>query len=429
MEKTKESPKVANRSPKTATIFYHGACQDGLFSAVLIQMFSFVTKDSSTSHLKGFLDNCFESIESAETPKNVKFIPDTAIQEVASPEYTGECKNLDFEGFETGYRFIPYYHSNPSEKFDFCRNLTREERKFCVMNDISRIETAFELAEIFEEVYMVDHHKTAVSSIKAFKDANKAIPSNLRVIISPRYSATLIFYYLFHQFSSKFANFFDFEFGVQLHRLVDLANQKDTMSKRVVCQDTKDLSMAIIHLKIVEKFNSAGDHLEPVIQGFFARSLKDYIEIGAPILKARAEMISKLAEEKAKKVKFFYSKRGSDKSTKKEDMSSFECFFCVIESSLVSPMANHLVNVSIKHGLSPVGAVATEVHSGENGQSEGGSFFRLSFRGEFLGSEDPLSIKNVDLEEVAFSYGGGGHRAAAGAKVDRLEQILEYLEE
>ena len=395
---------------KPLTIFYHGGCADGFVSATMLYLHEFSSHQTSpeTPTLDVYLNLLQKTFTETKGPGQIRrIIKDEDIASLPVPEFSGSVSYPKFEDFESQARFIPFYHQRPEEKLDFVSSLPQQERRLCIMADLCNFEVAIKLCEIYEEVYIVDHHRT-VSKFFEQENPEEGLPANLRIIFNKKFSGSQMLFYMTTRFSDCLCRCLEPEFGKNLATTVKLINENDTLPRDELSQDAREYVCALYDIGYVWAFCRSSDPKKP-ISDFLKFDPDIYIQIGRPKLAARVAAVEKRSK-KAKEVSFQYKKRNCGEPV------TVRCLFCQAESKYASDLGNTLAKLSLRRGMNPIGVVATKYSFG------GDKGMKLAFRAvKIEGDElDGENVVEMDCEEVAHFFGGGGHKLAAGAKVKNL---------
>lgn len=381
------------------TVLYHGGCHDGYFSCCFFNLFEYCCLQQQLD-IKTELRSVFKKVSGVEKGN----IQKVEIEDLKEETMSGEEDQISYEDFprekaKLNTNYISYFHTKPEKAVPFLKRVKNKE--MAIILDVSSKEACQTVCELFDEVYLVDHHQTALIEIIQDEKFLKKFPQ-LNILFTKEICASRILLQILVQNFEPFKKTFSQKFFENLAEIAELININDTTSFDHHTDKVLEFCQAVAISNSVGNFNHG-----PSLFGLY-QYLNPKVAVTSKLGRSAVKkMRSKLDEElkKCYPVSFEYL----DRKGEKQEIS---CIMGVSSCSYISALGNLVSIKAFEEGLDPVGIIAKPFY--QRGRPTGQ--YRVSFR-----RTDMEGAKRVDLEEVAKFFGGGGHEAASGARLNSLK--------
>jgi oligoribonuclease NrnB/cAMP/cGMP phosphodiesterase (DHH superfamily) len=374
---------------------YHGGCPDGFFSALVFDVWRLAAGDRD---LKDLLKQAFGR------EQKLTMDPPTSVPgEQGIKDYLGKAdKVTEWDADNGSYTDITYFKIMYTSVESNLKDIGKctKKKDIAIIIDIGNLEVLEKLAPMFEVVYFLDHHQSALDGGLNNPDYLEKF-KNVTFFYDTKVSACkLIYSVLLKDGGDILQSHFSKDFGDNLTKMVDTISRGDTNSTLNLHEFERQFKSGFCSLSDVQSFskNASPVHLRKIANYHF--------DILQKLGKSVVEEIEKsiLPElEKAEIGKYTYQ----SVTTKKEVSMTFLMVYS--NSKYRSDLGNYLSQASFEEGFDPVSLVYTE-YGGKK------DYYKVSWR-----ALDLPSHEHINLSEVSSFFNGGGHKHASGAEMTNTD--------
>lgn len=393
------------RKQKEVTFCYHGGCVDGFFSAALFGLFEHACQSQGEDLSEQIMINLTK-----EGEFNLNIIENEIIEKEREKDFVGKKDNVSTSSYISSVNWVAYHHGSADKAIGILKRIKERQRKILLIVDVSNYDLAIEMSEYYQTVIFVDHHQTFKNDLDSNLETED-FPNNLSIVFNEKYCASFILDYLLSGIEPDLmALTYSSKMKQNLDVLRTWINQNDTMDLSKRDLEAREFIEAIYSLNVIREFNQGV--IEKVISRFFSLDPDTYIKVGKPKLKAQMREM----KEELKKVKmgeFNYTDPNGDKK-------NIKCLFIVSEFRNRSTLGYYMALESKELGLAPMAVVAVKKSWYARNPSGRGRKKEVKYLVSLRSLDDEDTI---DVEEIAVSFGGGGHKRASGFSKGNLKFI------
>lgn len=374
---------------------YHGGCPDGFFAALVFDLWRLAAGSVDMGPL---VKQAFGREEKLTMDPPTSVPGEQGIKDFVGKEDKADNWESDKGSYDDISYFKIMYTSVESNLKDIVKG--KNKKDVAIIIDIGNLEVLEKLAPLFDSVYFLDHHQSALDgglSNPEFVDKYK----NTTFFYDTKVSACkLIYTLLLKNGGNLLQNYFSKDFGDNLTKMIDTISRGDTNSTLNLLEFERQFKSGFCSLSDVQSFSKNGSPVH-------LRKIANYdFDVLQKLGKSVVEEIEKsiLPEmQNAEVGKYTYHSVGLNKEI------TLTFLMVYSNSKYRSDLGNYLSQASFEEGFDPVSVVYCD-HGGKK------DYFKVSLR-----ALDLPTHGHVNLTEFGSFFNGGGHKHAAGAEMTTMD--------